>query len=65
MLALINIVDAVYVRLCVPDIVKNINIKVFHLMSRANGTRFIAWHESCKCKCRLDSSVSNFRQQME
>ena len=28
-------------------------------MSRANETRSIAWHETCKCKYRLDSSVCN------
>ena len=26
-------------------------------MSRANETRFIEWHETCKCKCRLDATV--------
>ena len=34
----------------VPDIIKNLNVKVFNLMSRANETRFIEWHEKCKCK---------------
>ena len=28
-------------------------------MSRTNETRHIKWHETCKCKCRLDSSVCN------
>ena len=31
-------------------------------MSRTNETRHIAWHETCKCKCRLDASVCNNRQ---
>ena len=35
--------------ICVPDIVKNVNIKVFNLMSRTNETGFIEWHEACKC----------------
>ena len=30
-----------YAKLCVPDVVKNINIKVFNLMSRTNETRHI------------------------
>ena len=47
---------------CVPDVVKNLNIKVFNLMSRTNETRHIKWHETCKCKCRLDPSVCNNRQ---
>ena len=40
--------------LCVPDVVKNLNVKVLNLMSRTNETRHIEWHETCKCKCRLD-----------
>ena len=30
-----------YAKLCVPDITKNINVKVFNLMSRINETRQI------------------------
>ena len=26
-------------------------------MSRTNKTNRIEWHETCKCKCRLDASV--------
>ena len=26
-------------------------------MSRTNETRHMSWHETCACKCRLDSSV--------
>ena len=33
-----------YAKLCVPDIVKNTNIKAFNLMSRTNETRYIEWH---------------------
>ena len=28
-------------------------------MSRTNETRFIEWHEACKCECRLDAIVCN------
>ena len=28
-------------------------------MSRTNETRHIKWHETCKCKCRLDASTCN------
>ena len=31
-------------------------------MSRTNKTRPIKWHETCKCKCRLDASVCNNKQ---
>ena len=47
---------------CVPNIAKNVNVKVFNLMSRTNETRQIEWHETCKCKCSLDGSVCNNKQ---
>ena len=28
-------------------------------MSRTNENKHIEWQETCKCKCRLDSSVCN------
>ena len=36
-------------KLCVPDVVKNVNIKVFNLVSRINETRRIERHQTCKC----------------
>ena len=57
-----NNINDPYAKLCVPDVVKNINIKVFNLMSITNETRLIKWDETCKCKCRLDASVCNIKQ---
>ena len=51
-----------YAKMCVPDVLRNLNVKVFNLMSRTNETRHIKWLESCKCKCRLDASVCNNKQ---
>ena len=48
--------------MCVPDVVKNLNAKAFNLLSRTNETRYIKWHETCKCKCRLEASVCNNKQ---
>ena len=57
-----NNINNPYGKLCVSDVVKNLNIKVFNLMSRTNEARHIKWHETCKCKCRLDASVCNNKQ---
>ena len=35
---------------------------MFNLVSRTNETRHIKWHETCKCKGRLDSGVCNNKQ---
>ena len=51
-----------YARFCVADVVKKINVKVFNLMTRNYKTIHIKWHETGKCKCRLDASVCNNKQ---
>ena len=57
-----NNIDDLYVKLCVPGVVKNMNIKVFNLMSKTNETGEVKWHETCKCKCRLVASICNSKQ---
>ena len=56
-----NIKDP-YAKMCVPDVVIYLNVKVFNPMSRTNETRQIKWHATCKCECRLDASVYNNKQ---
>ena len=51
-----------YARSCVPGTVKNLNVKVFDLMSRTNKTRSIKWHKTCKCICRLNGIICNNKQ---
>ena len=57
-----NNINYSYAKLCVSDVIKNINIKVFNLISRTNERRRVKCHETCKCKYRLDASVCNNRQ---
>ena len=57
-----NNINDPYARICVPDIVKHLNVKVFNLMSRTNETRHGKWHETWKCECRLDAIVCNNKQ---
>ena len=49
-------------KLYVPDVVKNLNVKMLSLESRTNETGRIEWHETCKCKCRFNSCVCNNKQ---
>ena len=53
-----NNINDPYAKICVPDVIKDLNVKVFNLMSRTNETRF----KECKCKCRLDAIVCNNKQ---
>ena len=48
-----NNINDPYAKICVPDIVKNLNVRIFNLLARTNETRHINWHEKCKCICRL------------
>ena len=57
-----NTINDSYAKLCIPDTIKNINVKVFNLMSRTNETRHIEHHKTCKCKCKQDLSVCNNKQ---
>ena len=41
-----NNINDPYAKICVPDVVKDLNVKVFNLISRTNETRFIEWHET-------------------
>ena len=49
-------------RLCVPNIIKRTNMKVYNFLMRLNETRNVLCHESCKCVCKLNSSVCNNKQ---
>ena len=52
-----NDINDSYARICVPDIVKNLNVNVFNLMSRTIETKFIEWHKKCKCIYRSDKII--------
>ena len=42
-------------KLCVPNIIKRVNMKVYNFLMRLNEIRNVLRHESCKCICRLVS----------
>ena len=48
--------------MCVPGVVKKINVKVFNLMSRTNETRQKEQHETCKFECKFGANVCNNKQ---
>ena len=57
-----NTLDNAMSKICVPKVNKNVNIKVYKLLMMLNETRNVLWHESCKCVCKLNSSVCNNKQ---
>ena len=57
-----NNINDPYAKICVPDVVKYLKVKVFNLISRTNETSHIKWYGTCKCICRLDAIVCNNKQ---
>ena len=49
-------------KIYVPKIIKNVNLKVYNFLMRLNETRNVLWHESCKCVCKLISTVCNSKE---
>ena len=43
-----NNINNLYAKLCIPDIIRKINVKVFNLTSKINEARQILWHKTCK-----------------
>ena len=57
-----NNINNPYANICGPDVIKDLNVKVFNLMSRTNETRFIKCHEKFNCECRLNAIICNNKQ---
>ena len=57
-----NNINNPHAKLGAPDVKKNLNVKVFSLVSGTNEKRRIEWHETCKCKCRFEHSVCDNKQ---
>ena len=36
-------------KLCVPGIIKRVNMQIYNFLMRLDKTRSVLWHESCKC----------------
>ena len=57
-----NNINYSYAKIYVPDVVKNLNVKVFNLMSRTNETEHVEWQETCKCECKFEANICNNKQ---
>ena len=57
-----NTFDNPMAKLCVPNVIKRVNMQVYNFLMMLNETRNVLWHESCKCVCKLNSSICNNKQ---
>ena len=54
-----DIINNPMAKLCVPNVIKRVNMQVYNFLMRLNETHNLLLHESCKCICKLNSSVCN------
>ena len=54
-----NTLDNPMAKLCIPNVIKGVNMQVYNFFMRLNETRNVLWHERCKYVCKLNSSVCN------
>ena len=57
-----NTFDNPMAKMCVPGIINRVNMQVYNFLMMLNETRNVLWHESCKCICKLNSSICNNKQ---
>ena len=53
-----NTFDNPMAKLCIPNVIKRVNMQVYNFLMVLNKTRNV-WHKSCKCICKLNSSICN------
>ena len=46
-------------KICIPKEAKDINLKVFNMITNRNEAKAKAEHISCDCKCKFNSTVCN------
>ena len=51
-----------YSKVCVTDIIKNVTVKMFNLVTLMNTAKQVEWHESCKCVCKINKNVCSKKQ---
>ena len=54
--------DNLMAKLCVSNVIKRVNMRVYSFLMMLNETRNVLWHEICKCVCKLNSSICNNKQ---
>ena len=50
-----NSVDDLFVKICVQNKTKSVNIKVFNMITKVNEVKSLTKHHSCDFKCKFDS----------
>ena len=57
-----NTINDPYARVCFPNKLNIVNVKLFNVMSEVNETRFLVQYEQCESKCGLNESAYTSKQ---
>ena len=57
-----NAINDLSTKIYVPGITKDVNVKVFNMITRRNEAKMLVKRISCDCKCKFNSSTSNSNQ---
>ena len=57
-----NTVADLFGRICVPDKMEEVNLRLFNMIEGINESRTLAKHTSCECRCEFDGRKRNSRQ---
>ena len=58
-------VDDLSAKVCVPSKTRNVNVKVFNMITRINQAKTLVKYLSCDCKCRFNSTACNINQKWD
>ena len=57
-----NVVDDLYMKICIPSETKDVNVMEFNMMTRINEVKILIKHILCNCKCKFDSATCTSNQ---
>ena len=60
-----NAVDDFSTKICVPNKTKDINVKVFNIITRIYDAKKLVKHIQCDCKCKFNSAICNSNQKWD
>ena len=50
-----NSVNYLFMKICVPNKTKDVNVKVFNMITNKREAKTLRKHISCDCKCKFNS----------
>ena len=59
-----NTVEDPFGRICVPNKMEDLDLKVFHMIKGINESRTLEKHILCECRCEFDGRKCNLRQKL-